>query len=186
MYGHVWSKVNTLLGRKSKTVCGHILYTVLIWTFFPCVGVGKLTSDVYPGIVCTQFDVVFDTKSLERAWSAWRHQPPLQDTHTSWHQDPSRRTRAWLTVHSEVRGHHFWKLILWFISSQSDRLQVMQLATFQRQHERRHCSEIQLYLTPAVSKCSCSRFVTGVNMLLSLCGPMPFSSQHLHAIASIL
>lgn len=118
-------------------------YTVLIWTFF-LVLVWGTHYWLCPGIVYTQFDVVFDTKSLEPLWSAWSHQPPLQDAHTSWHQDLSRRARAWLTLHSEVRAHQFWKLILWFISSHSDRLQVMQLATFLRQHEHRHCSEIQM------------------------------------------
>jgi hypothetical protein len=141
MHGHVWSKVNTLLGGNSKSVCGHILCRYELFSLCWC---GELTTDVSPGIVYTQFDVVFDTKSLELVWSACSHQPPLQDTHTSWHQDLSRRARAWLTSHSEVREHQFWKLILWFISSQSDRLQVMQLATFLRQHEHRHCSEIQM------------------------------------------
>jgi len=56
-----------------------ILYWYELFSLCWC---GELTTDVYPGTVYTQFDVVFYTKSLERVWSAWHHKPPLQDTHT--------------------------------------------------------------------------------------------------------
>jgi len=159
--------------------------TILIWTFFIVLVWGthywRLSKHCIYTIWCgIRHEVAWTCVKCLTLPAATAGQTHLL---TSRSEPPHTCVTHWAL--GSTSAPHFWKLIFWFISSQSDRLQVMQLATFLRQHKRHHCSEIPPQLTPAVNKCSCARFVTGVNTSLSLCGLM-FSSKHLQANANIL